>query len=281
MSNDLYTYDHALRGAAWWRGALAIVLLIICTFVVSTALTIAAALLDSSPTIGPIALLALNLGLASQLPIAMGLQRLLFGVRPGLLSSVVGRFRWRWMLRLALVITPLYAAYALLVYSMAPLSGVRLDATTIALFAIVLITTPLQAAGEEYAVRGLVQRSVGSWFGPPRVAFAVSTAFSAVVFAAIHAASDPWLIGAYLVYAVALSVAARGTGGLEASVLIHSLSNLVILAPAALTPDFTNAFARSGAVGPIVLLPAAVISAAAVIAVLWARRSATTIHQEG
>src|SRR4051794_22230782 len=101
MSSILYTYDRGLRGVAWWRGALAIVLLIAGTFVVSTVLTIGAALLDPSPSLGPVALLALNLGLAAQLPLAMGLQRLLFGVRPGLLSSVVGRFRWRWMLRLA------------------------------------------------------------------------------------------------------------------------------------------------------------------------------------
>jgi membrane protease YdiL (CAAX protease family) len=281
MSKTLYTYDHALRGAAWWRGALAIVLLIVSTFVVSTALTVVAALLDPSPTLGPIALLALNLGLAAQLPIAIGLQRLLFGVRPGLLSSVVGRFRWRWMLRLALVIVPLYAAYALVIHAMAPLGGIRFDATTVALFVVVLATTPLQAAGEEYAMRGLVQRSVGSWFAGPRVAFTVSTAVTALVFAAVHASSDPWLIGGYLVFGVALSVAARGTGGLEAGVLIHALHNLVILAPASLTPDFTDAFGRTGAVGPIVLVPVAVISAAAVIAVFWARRYATVIHQEG
>jgi hypothetical protein len=130
-------------------------------------------------------------------------------------------------------------------------------------------------------MRGLVQRSVGSWFAGPRVAFAVSTTVTALVFAAVHASSDPWLIGGYLAFGVALSVAARGTGGLEAGVLIHALNNLLILAPASLTPDFTNAFARAGAVGPIVLLPAAVISAAAAIAVFWARRSATVIHQEG
>lgn len=52
-------------------------------------------------SVTPVSLLALNLSLAAQAPIAMVAQWLLFGVRPRWMSSLEGRFRWRWLGRLA------------------------------------------------------------------------------------------------------------------------------------------------------------------------------------
>ena len=43
---------------------------------------------------------------------------------------------------------------------------------------IVVLTTPFQAAGEEYGARGLITRGAGSWFASPRAALLVGTLLS-------------------------------------------------------------------------------------------------------
>lgn len=283
-SGESTTYDHVLwSGSGRWRGVVAIILLIVSFFIVSTLITIAGVALDAAlgneqtaaMSLTPIALLAINLSLAAQIPIAVLLQRMLYGVRPGSLSSVAGRFRWRWLGRLALVIVPLYVVYGIVLLVIAPIGSVSIDAGSVALFLIVLISTPLQAAGEEYAVRGLVQRSASSWFRTARVALIVSTVVAAVFFATVHANSDPWQVAYYLVFGIAASIATWGTGGLEAGTLVHSMNNLVILAPIALTGGIEGLLARSGASsGAIMLVPMLLMLFSALVSVWLARRYA-------
>jgi uncharacterized protein len=72
------------------------------------------------------------------------------GVRPRWVHSLRGRFRWRLLLRVALIAVPVWLVYVtvftLIGYPGAP----RLDqGTSWALLAVVLLTTWLQAAGEE------------------------------------------------------------------------------------------------------------------------------------
>ena len=55
-----------------------------------------------------------------------------------------------------------------------PSGEIRVDGEVVTYLAIVLLTTPLQSAGEEYGFRGLVQRSAGSWFRSTRVALVVA-----------------------------------------------------------------------------------------------------------
>ena len=94
--------------------------------------------------------------------------------------------------------------------------------------AVVLLTTPLQSAGEEYGARGLIARAAGSWVADPRIALAISTVVSATIFMLAHGAADPWLIGYYFVFGVAMSVVVWRTGGLEVAVLIHTVNNLLL-----------------------------------------------------
>ena len=286
------TYDHALwTGAGRWRGALAIVLLVVTFLLVSTVLTVAGALIDewlgntqpgSPAPITPLSLLAFNLSLAAQQPIAMLLQWLLYGVRPGWLSSVQGTFRWQLFGRLAVVLVPFYAIYVAFTFMVAPAGLPRSDQNTLLLLVIVLLTTPLQAAGEEYAVRGLVQRSASTWFRDGRVAFAVSTGLAALFFAGAHASADLWQISYYVVFGVCASVAARGTGGLEAAILMHSANNVFILAPLALTGGMAGLIQRNDEVsGAWMLIPMAVTATAAVISVWLARRFRTVTRSVG
>ncbi len=280
------TYDHALSSVhGWWRGVLAIVVLVVATLAAALLLGGAAATIDiltgavtpeqidsGAIPITPLTLLATNLSLAILIPVSMGLQRWFFGVRGRHLLSVEGRFRWRWFGRLALVIVPVWALYVLGALLLAP-GTIRLDGTAIALLAIVLLTTPLQAAGEEFGFRGIAQRSAGSWLRSPGAAFAVSTVVSAAVFGAFHFATDPWLIAYYFLFGVAMSIAARGSGGLEAAVLVHTTNNVLLLIPAALTGALDEGIDRSeGAGGPIMLVPMIVVLLAGVFAGWYAKR---------
>ena len=47
-----------------------------------------------------------------------------------------------------------------------------------------LVTTPLQAAGEEYGARGLIMRSAGSWVASPVPGLIIATIVPSLVFMA-------------------------------------------------------------------------------------------------
>ena len=285
-------YGHALTGlrGAKWRGILALVSFVLAFLLVSVTFGGIGLLIDiANGTITnedlasgaipmtPLVLLFANLALALSIPLAMLLQWAFFGVRPRFLSSVEGRFRWRWLGRLALIVLPVFVVYVAVLFLIEPGGMFRLDATAIAFVVIVLLTTPLQAAGEEYGMRGLVQRSVGAWFAGPRAAFIVGTIVSGAVFCAAHFAGDPWLIAYYFVFGAAMSVAAWATGGVEAPIVIHAANNVLIFLPAALLGGLEQGIDRSaGTGGPFMLVPMAMVAVAAGVAWWWGRRSKVT-----
>ena len=282
------TYDHALsriRGA--WRGIVAILLLVIGFLLLSIVIggvgigieiargaitldQINSGLVPFTPGV----LLSTNVALALTIPLAMGLQRLFFGARVGTLASVAGRFRWKWMGRLALIIVPVWIVYIGASFLIEPVDFVAVDGTVLIMIAIVILTTPLQAAGEEFGARGLIQRSAGSWFRNPVAAFVVSTLIASSLFALAHLAGDPWLIAYYFIFGVSMSLAARGTGGLEAPILIHATNNVLLFLPAVLLGQLDQGIDRSaGTGGPFILVPIALCLAAAGISTLWGRRN--------
>ena len=282
------TYDHALsRIRGVWRGVVAILLLVIGFLLLSIVIggigigieiargaitleQINSGLVPFTPGV----LLSTNIALALTIPLAMGLQRLFFGARIGTLASVTGRFRWKWMGRLALIIVPVWIVYIGASFLIEPVEFAAIDATVLIMIAIVILTTPLQAAGEEYGARGLIQRSAGSWFQNPVVAFVVSTLIASSLFALSHLAGDPWLIAYYFIFGVSMSLAARGTGGLEAPILIHATNNVLIFLPAVLLGQLDAGIDRSaGTGGPFMLIPMALCLAAAGVSTLWARRN--------
>ncbi|WP_371029799.1 lysostaphin resistance A-like protein [Pseudoclavibacter sp. JSM 162008] len=283
------TYDHALspigRGKGWWRGVLFIAFLIVGFFV--TSMTIGAVGILISTLTGELSPEALgdavesgvipmtpaifvtnNLALAALLPLAYLGQRMLFGVRPGTISSVTGRFRWAWFRRLALVIVPVFAVYSAALFLLEP-AELNIDGTAMLMLVFVLLTTPFQAASEEYVARGGFQRAAGSWFAGPQLSFIVGTAVSATLFCLAHGAGDWWLIGYYFFFGVIMSVTVKYTGGLESAVLIHSANNVMLFIPAVLTGQLSEGIDRSaGAGGPIMLLPAAFLAIVAAF-VIW------------
>ena len=279
-------YHHGLRDTGGpWRGIVALVLGGIAFFVLSLVFGVVAfgiefatGRLDPSDassltTMTPVILAATNLSLAALIPVSMLLQRWLFGVRMGALSSIAGRFRWRWLGRVALVLVPVFVVYIVVSFLLDPSGEVRVDGEVIAFLVIVLLTTPLQSAGEEYGFRGLVQRSVGSWFRDTRVALVVGAILSSSLFALAHLAADPWLIAYYFVFGLSATISARLTGGLEAPVLMHALNNTLLFIPTALLGQMSESMDRSdGTGGPFMILPMAVMLGSALLTGWWARR---------
>ena len=223
----------------------------------------------------PALLVAVNLSNAASIPLSMVLQRAFFGQRGGWLSSVTGRFRWGVLGRGALVALPFWAAFLVLTLAGAPEPVRTPTGTYLALLVIVVLTTPLQAAGEEYGARGLITRGAGSWFASPRTALLVGMLLSAGVFTLAHGAGDPWLIGFYFAFAVVQSLITWRTGGLELAVLLHTANNLVAFGSLVLLQqDTSTVFDRgAGSAGPSVLLPAAALLLSAGALWFWASRS--------
>ncbi|MFD6099667.1 CPBP family intramembrane glutamic endopeptidase [Nocardiopsis flavescens] len=232
----------------------------------------------ADPSVTPGLWLAGNLLLAALIPVSGLVQWAVFGVRPGRLSSVAGGFRWGWFARLALVVVPVWLVFLTGWYALNPAGTPVFTAGTLALVALALVTVPLQSAGEEYLFRGLVQRSVGARWAGTTAAFAVSTAFSAVLFAAVHGSADPWALGYYLASGVGMSLMTRFSGGLEAAVLVHGVHNTLLLVPVLLAGALGSLAVTTG---PVMAVPAALMLVFPFAVRALARRYGTAVAEAG
>lgn len=182
----------------------------------------------------PFGLAVSHLGLAVLIPFAMLLVRLLHGVSPGYLSSVAGRLRWRWLLAcLGVGFVTLWAVLAV--------QNLTADTTTqwqwrpqqgaVWFLAVMVLTTPLQAAAEEYFFRGYLTQALGSLVASPW--FGIVT--SAAVFTAFHASSNAALMADRFAFGVLAGWLVLRTGGLEAAIGAHVAHNVTSFALATLT----------------------------------------------
>lgn len=272
----------------WWKGVLVIGLLVVGFLVVSVVTGLAAIAFEvatgrvrqeelgpDTVPITPLVLLAVNLSAASLIPLSMLLQWGFYGQPVRWLHSVRGYVRFDLMAKAAVVIVPIFGVYVLASIFLSPAapSG-PFTAESVGLLVVVLLTTPLQAAGEEYGARGLVARAAGSWAVRPMTSLLVSTAVSAALFCVAHGAGDPWLIFYYFFFGVAMSVVVWRTGGLEVATLIHTANNLLLFVVAIIAgQDLGAGLDRSdGAGGPWVLIPIALLTAVTAFVWWWARR---------
>ncbi len=271
-------YHRVLRTRSyhWWRPLVGLFVMVVTFLVMTTIVTVAALLpaflsgaidpMGSQQDIvgdivsTPTGLLGLNLSLAVLIPAAI--LGLLAGhqLRPGWLHSVVGRFRWSFLLLCLLVEG---AIWLLLLPLTALVAGggdaVPTDVGGISLvewlpFALViLLTTPLQAAGEEYAFRGYGLQALGSWVRHPWFAVLITS----LLFATAHGGQSLPLFLDRFAFGVVAAVLTLRTGGLEAAIAFHVVNNMIILglssAAGALEPSLTVSDASWGVVAIDVL----------------------------
>jgi uncharacterized protein len=212
--------------------------LLLVTIVVSGVLAVAGRDLKmavpESGVMGPTGFALTNLFLASLIPISMLSLRIVYGINPGYLSSVAGGLRWQWLLRCTAISAPVFIVYLGLDLLFDPPEDPRPGQWALLLL-LVLLGTPLQAAGEKYLVRGLIQQNVGAWFRSPRVAMLVATVVSTVVFSAAHGCFDLWIFPDLSIVAVACCILVWRTGGLEAAIALHAVNSMAALGASALT----------------------------------------------
>jgi uncharacterized protein len=194
----------------------------------------------------PLGLLTTNLSIAAAILAAWGAVAFVHFERPGWLSSVARGIRWRWMLRVSILAAAVSAAF-LVISLIVPVPGddegyEGLDppalGTFLALFVVVALTTPLQAAGEEYGFRGYFSQALSCWL---RWRWVVAL-ISATLFALAHGQQDPWLFADRFAFGLALSWLTWRTGGLEASIALHAANNIVALLVAVLYGELQASF---------------------------------------
>ena len=165
----------------------------------------------------------------------------------------------------------LYAGLAALAY---PPTSPRPDQWA-ALLVIVLLMTPLQAAGEEYFFRGWIMQNVGAWFARPMVGLVASLIVSAVAFSTAHLSPDPWILGTIACIGLAAGIATWRTGGLEAAIAIHAVNNMLSYVVVMIFGGWSQAFVGPQTTGtPMMLVLAAAISGIALAMVLWQAKRA-------
>ena len=158
------------------------------------------------------------------------LARLIMGPRPvGLLSSIAGRLRWRWMARLILPVVIAYGASTLFSVVVLPLltgervSAIAVSSSTWIVVLVAVLLVPLQATAEEFFFRGYLAQTIGGWLKHPLFAILLP-----VPLFTIGHQYDVWGLIDVSVFAVVAGWLVWRTGGLEASIVAHVVNNTVI-----------------------------------------------------
>lgn len=221
--------------------------------------------------------IANSVALGLLVPFAFLLQFIL-GQRPGFLSSVVGRIRWGWLMTcFGISVVAVFGFFGIGVILEGPEAyELSLQPGWLVLLVLIIVVTPFQAAGEEYAFRGILLRGVAALIPHRRVALVVGAVVSSALFALVHGAADPWLNLTYFLMGLMFCHLTWRTGGLEAAIAMHAANNLIALG---IVPfqEWGGLFDRSdGTGGPIVLVQLVFLGVATVVIDVLARRRGLT-----
>jgi uncharacterized protein len=260
-------YTQLLRGPAhrWWRPllSLAVVLLGLGVLFLASVVVLGLAGLFSPGALEASfdewwLLLVTNLGLAALVPVSMLAVWAGHLWHPRWLSSVVGRVRWRWMAASAGVSLIIVLAGTAVLYTIDGVPAGRGTDVPVLLL-VVALTTPLQAAGEEYLFRGWLSQAIGSLISRAGLGAVLAALFSATAFAVAHGAQDPWLFADRFAFGLLASYLVWRTGGLEAAIAVHAVNNLVVFVPTILTGGLDDAVTVTEAPPEAVLVDVAVM----------------------
>ncbi|GAB2881036.1 lysostaphin resistance A-like protein [Nocardioides pacificus] len=252
---------HRAGERGWWRTLLGVVLLAVTMVILAPAFWLVpftigfavagepvgdsmSSLLDlGDPT--PLGLAYLNLSLASLIPVVWFLTRVLHGLKPRWTTSVFPRMRWGYFVA-CLGISVLALIATVMVSALLPAQeGTDISATPQEFtreirdfMIVVLLLTPLQAAGEEYAFRGYLTQAFGGLFRSRAVAVLVP----ALLFALAHGLgqSIPIFFDRFA-FGIVAGLLVVLTGGLEAALAMHVLNNWLAFGLALAFSDMATA----------------------------------------
>lgn len=229
----------------WWKPLLGLLFAATVWLLASVVLVVVAivaqagdvdAFLDqlaADPLGDPSTLLITNLNLALLIPSVWVAVLVVHQERPGWMSSVLRRLRWRLLLAFGGVAAVLLGVglgiSALLVPTVDGGTGGGFDrGYVVATLLVVLLTTPLQAAGEEYLFRGYLSQAIASWVRPELAGALVAGVLTGLLFALAHGAQDVPTFLSRLAFGLTGSVVVWLTGGLEAAIAYHVMNNVLL-----------------------------------------------------
>jgi membrane protease YdiL (CAAX protease family) len=144
----------------------------------------------------------------------------------------------------------------------------HLTASTALSAVVVLVTTPLQAAGEEYLFRGYLLQAFGSFFGNRWVAIVAT----ATLFALAHGAQNPPLFFDRFAFGLIAGWLVTRTGGLEAGIALHVLNNFLAFGLALAFGDLSSTLTVSSVSWWNIVLTVTQSGVYTILVVLAARR---------
>lgn len=177
----------------------------------------------------PDGMLAAHLGLAALVPLSILALRFGGGLRSAWAHSVQPGFRWRYPLVVAAAST-LVLAIALVAGQRLPTGGLHPQPGFWWFLVVIVLTSPMQAAGEEYLFRGVLLTGLGGLFRSPWVGIVASAA----IFALLHGVQSVPLFLDRFAFGLLAAVLVWQTGGLEAGVAIHAVNNVLAFTSAGL-----------------------------------------------
>lgn len=283
-----YLYLLRTRSYGWWKSLLGLPFSVLVWLAGALVLGLIVGLLAiaggaedilddlaTDPLATPSTLLVTNLSLALLIPAVWVTVLVVHGERLGWVSSVVRRLRWR-LLGAFGVLSAVLLALGLalgLALSAGPGAGDegsgRSTGFVVGMLLVVMFTTPLQAAGEEYFFRGYLSQVIAGWIPARVVGALVAGLITGVLFAVAHGAQSPAAFISRMVFGFAASLVVWLTGGLEAAIAFHTMNNVLlflldlILGPGVLVETS----------GALVLLVDLLIMGAFVAVVAWWART--------
>ena len=186
---------------------------------------------------------------------------------------MVGRIRWRPLAWFALVAVVLeLISFAIIQLGDVPLAigerhGGGMAPDAIAVVLVTLLTSPIQAAGEEYYFRGYLLQAVGAYAR----SWVLAVLVTGLLFTAAHGIwpwESPALFVDRLAFGLVAGLLAVRTGGLEAGIASHAANNVVTFVFAAFTDTVGASLGVKDAPWPLVTIDVLKFAAFGAIA-LW------------
>ncbi|MGY1915729.1 CPBP family intramembrane glutamic endopeptidase [Blastococcus sp. HT6-30] len=279
-------YLHVMRTRdwAWWRPLLGLLLLGVVFLVGSAVLAVVGILTGVSPDLAllqltdPGTLLVTNLTLIVAIPVVWLAWAVAHGMRTGWSSSVLARIRWRLLPRLTLLaLATLGVAIVLSVLLAFTVGDADVEGPVRSwgwLLVVVLLTTPLQSAAEEYLFRGYLSQAIAGWIRSPHAGAVGAALVTATLFSLAHLPPDLLTFLDRFLFALAASAVVWLTGGLEAAIVLHAVNNVVLFVLAALLGEgVATAAVPPGLAAVSVALGLAAFGGYVALVARWRRRA--------
>ena len=169
----------------------------------------------------PDGILASHLGIAGLLLFVLLIQRYWHGRKAGWVMSVQPGGRWRYLL-ICLVLAAVLLNIVMWLMHEGNMAWQAAQPDWMVYLVLILITSPLQAAAEEFFFRGYLQQAIGSLAGRAWVGILCS----ALVFAFFHGNQNIALFAHRLGFGLIAGILVWATGGLEAAIAVHVANNV-------------------------------------------------------